>query len=432
MTKRTLKRIAMLSVHTCPLATLGGKKTGGMNVYVRDLSREFASRGIAVDVFTRSQDPCQPHVNDSLASNARVIHIPTGPETPLETTAVYPHLPQFVDNVLAFIAREKLEYDTIYSHYWLSGWAAHEIRARLGIPVAQMFHTLGHMKNRIAGEHNATQHAIRDIRIFTETDIMSWADVLIAATPAERAQMLWLYQADRRKIEIIPPGVDTSHFQPLDRALAKAKIGIPQHHNMLLFVGRIERLKGVETLLRAINLIRAEKPALARNMCVTVIGGNPDDPDDSDSEMIRLQSLAQQLNLHDLVAFIGAKDQDRLRYYYNAAEALIMPSDYESFGMVALEALACGTPVIASEVGGLAYLIQDGLTGYHVPVREPAALAARIITLLEAPQIRAQMSAQAHAAAQAYAWSHIADQLLTIFASMPAPRTSAQASLPTV
>lgn len=432
MAETPLKRIAMLSVHTCPLATLGGKKTGGMNVYVRDLSREIARRGIAVDVFTRSQDPCQPHINHSLAPNARVIHIPTGPETPLETTEVYPHLPQFVENVLAFIAREKITYDVIYSHYWLSGWAAHEIRASLGIPVVQMFHTLGHMKNRIAQERNVRQHAIRDIRIFTETDIMSWADRLIAATPAERAQMLWLYQADRRKIEIVPPGVDLNHFQPLDRALAKAEIGIAEHHKMLLFVGRIERLKGIETLLRAINLIRQQQPALAADMCVTVIGGNPDEPEDDNSEMSRLKALANQLELRDLVAFIGARDQDRLRFYYNAAEALIMPSDYESFGMVALEALACGTPVIASEVGGLAYLIQDGQTGFHVPVREPAALAARIITLLETPETRARMSARAHATAQEYAWPRIADQLLAILGSIPAPRANTQASLPTV
>ncbi len=432
MTQQPLKRIAMLSVHTCPLATLGGKKTGGMNVYVRDLSREIARRGIAVDVFTRSQDPCQPHISHSLAPNARVIHIPTGPETPLETTEVYPHLPQFVENVLAFIASEGIEYDVIYSHYWLSGWAAHEIRARLGIPVAQMFHTLGHMKNRIAEGHNARQHAIRDIRIFTETDIMSWADLLVAATPAERAQMLWLYQADRRKIEVIPPGVDTCHFQPLDRLQSKAEIGIPQHHKMLLFVGRIERLKGVETLLRAISLIRQQEPALAADMCVTVIGGNPDEPEDENSEMSRLKTLADRLSLHDLVAFIGARDQDRLRYYYNAAEALIMPSDYESFGMVALEALACGTPVIASEVGGLAYLIQDGETGFHVPVREPAALAARIIQLLKSPEVRARMSARAHMTAQDYAWSRIADQLLAQFSNMPTPSTNTQAFLPTV
>ena len=432
MTEHRIRRIAMLSVHTCPLATLGGKKTGGMNVYVRDLSREFSRQGIAVDVYTRSQDPCQPHINASLADNARVIHIPTGPEAPLETTEVYPYLPQFVNNVQAFISKEQLQYDLIYSHYWLSGWAAHEIRAKLRVPVVQMFHTLGHMKNRIAEDRNRKQHAIRDIRVFTETDIMSWADALIAATPAERAQMLWLYQADRRKISIVPPGVDVEHFRPLNRTESKASIGIPESQKMLLFVGRIERLKGIETLLRAISRIQLEKPALTENLCVTVIGGNPDEPTESDSEMNRLKAIAGELDLDALVAFVGARDQDRLRHYYNAAEALIMPSDYESFGMVALEAMACGTPVIASEVGGLAYLVQDGQTGFHVPVREPDALAARIVTLLETPDVRDAMRAKARAAAQDYAWPQIASRLLTIFEDLPIPQPGTQAGLPTV
>jgi len=429
---RDIQRIAMLSVHTCPLATLGGKKTGGMNVYVRDLSREFARRGVAVDIFTRSQDPCQPHINDTLAEGVRVIHIPTGPETPLDTTAVYPHLPQFVDNTLAYVASNDIHYSVIYSHYWLSGWAAHDLRAAWGVPVAQMFHTLGHMKNRIAADQPDPGSAIRDIRVFTETDIMSWADVLIAATPADRAQMLWLYQAPRQKIQIVPPGVDLTHFQPMDRALAKAAIGIPPRHRMLLFVGRIERLKGIETLLQAVDLIRSEHAAALSDVYVTIIGGDLAEAEESNSEMSRLQAMQQELRLHGLVSFIGARDQDRLRYYYNAAEALIMPSDYESFGMVALEAMACGTPVIASEVGGLAYLIRDGYTGFHVPVREPEALARRILSILEHPGLRESMSRNARQTAQNYAWPLIADRLLEIFAALPAPTTSARRSLTTV
>ena len=420
MATREIRRIAMLSVHTCPLATLGGKKTGGMNVYVRDLSREFSRRGIQVDVFTRSQDPCQPHVNTTLAEHARVIHVPTGPEAPLDTIDVYPHLPQFVRNALAYTAREHLSYDLIYSHYWLSGWAAHELRAQWRAPVAQMFHTLGRMKNRIAQPPPDPDADLRDIRVFTETDIMSWADCLIAATPAERAQMLWLYQADRRRIHVVPPGVDVTHFHPLDRARAKREIGLTGGQRMLLFVGRIERLKGIDTLLEAVALIRDKSPALAEDLVLAVIGGDPDSTADDNAEMARLKALREALGLHRLVTFLGAKDQDRLRYYYNAAEALVMPSDYESFGMVALEALACGTPVIASEVGGLAYLIQDGRTGFHVPVRDPEALADRIISLLQRPDLRRAMSRNASRSAQDYAWPVIADRLLAIFSTLPA------------
>ncbi len=431
MALRKIRRIAMLSVHTCPLATLGGKKTGGMNVYVRDLSREFARRGIVVDVYTRSQDPCVPHINQSLAKQARVIHVPTGPEAPLDTTDVYPHLPQFTNNVLAYAAQNGLQYDVIFSHYWLSGWAAHELRTAWQTPMVQMFHTLGHMKNRIA-QKPATPPDFRDIRVFTETDIMSWADCLIAATPAERAQMLWLYQADRRKIRVVPPGVDLAHFRPLDRVAAKTNIGIAPQHKMLLFVGRIEPLKGVDTILHAMAQIRQDHPQVCDNLVLSIIGGNPDEPAHENEEMARLKTLRETLGLHDLVTFLGAKDQDRLRYYYNAAEALVMPSDYESFGMVALEAMACGTPVIASEVGGLAYLVRDEYNGFHVPVREPEALAARILSILENPETRAAMSRAALASAQEYSWAKIADQLLGIFEMLPAPTSDVASALTAV
>ncbi len=429
---RRIQRIAMLSVHTCPLATLGGKKAGGMNVYVRDLSRELSRRGIIVDVFTRSEDPCVPHISNALAERARVFHVPAGPETPLEVSAIYPYLPQFVDNVLQYVASNHLTYDIIFSHYWLSGWVGHALRARWRVPLAQMFHTLGHMKNRIARQQAESEEPDSDIRVFTETDIMSWADCLIAATPAERAQMLWLYQADRRKIHVVPPGVDLNHFRPLDRATAKNAIGISPEHKMLLFVGRIEPLKGIDTLLEAIALIRQQRPQLCEGVCLSIIGGDPHDLADENTELARLRDLSQALGLHDLVTFLGAKDQDRLRYYYNAAEALIMPSDYESFGMVALEAMACGTPVIASEVGGLVYLIRDGYNGFHVPVREPEALAGRIIDLLEQPGLQAVMSRAALESARHYGWPAIAERLLAIFATLPAPTSDRTLALSSV
>jgi D-inositol-3-phosphate glycosyltransferase len=408
-------RIAMLSVHTCPLAVLGGKKTGGMNVYVRELSREFGRRGIKVDVFTRSQNPCIPHINEMLGENARVIHIPTGPETPLDPDQVYPHLPEFVTNVLAFAAQAGIRYDLIYSHYWLSGVAAHELRARWGAPVAQMFHTLGLMKERIAGE---PADYPTTLRAFGEADIMSWADRLIAATPAERAQMLWLYRANRRAIEIVPPGVDLARFHPLPPEAARQALGLPPDRRMLLFVGRIEPLKAVDTIFAAMALIKEAAPHLLDNLCLTIIGGDPDDPAGENAEMERLKGLRVELGLDNLIVFLGAKDQDSLNLYYAASEALIMPSDYESFGMVALEAMASGAPVIASEVGGLAFLVQDGFNGYHVPVREPAALADKIRLLLEQPDKRQQLGQNAIHYAQDYAWPRIADRLLNIFAQM--------------
>jgi D-inositol-3-phosphate glycosyltransferase len=414
----SIRRIAMLSVHTCPLAVLGGKKTGGMNVYVRDLSREFGRRGIKVDVFTRSQNPCIPHVNDMLGENARVIHIPTGPEIPLDPDRVYPHLPEFVQNVKTFVAQEDIHYDLIYSHYWLSGVAAHELRASWGVPVVQLFHTLGLMKERIAGE---SSERTMSVRVFSESDIMSWADRLIALTPAERAQMLWLYRANRRKIEVVPPGVDLARFRPMPSEAAKQAIDLPVDRRMLLFVGRIEPLKGVDTIFEAMAIINRDTPQLLNNLSLIIIGGNPDETGEN-AEMDRLKALRVSMGLSDLVMFIGAKDQDTLNYYYAASEALVMPSDYESFGMVALEALASGTPVIASEVGGLAFLVQDGYNGYHVPVRDPAALAEKIRVILEHPEKRQELAYNATCYAQNYAWSRIADELLNVFEGVIAPQ----------
>ena len=405
-----LRRIALLSVHTCPLAVLGGKKTGGMNVYVRELSRELGRRGIKVDVFTRSQNPCIPHVNEMLGENARVIHIPTGPEAPLDPDEVFPYLDEFVANVLAFAERDNVHYDLVYSHYWLSGWAAQKLRAAWDVPVVQMFHTLGRMKARIA--HEPAEGPV-STRVLTETEIMTWADKVIAATPAERAQLLWLYRVRRGAIEVIPPGVDLVRFHPTDREAALRAIGCPASKKLLLFVGRIEPLKGIDTLFEALALLKRQFRDLPDDLVLSIIGGNPDASDDP--EMERLKERCRVLGLADRVVFLGAKDQDVLNKYYAAAEALIMPSDYESFGMVALEAMACGTPVIASEVGGLAFLVQDGRNGYLVPVREPAVLADRIRRLLQNPEKRAAMARYARLNAEGYGWPHIANRLLAVF-----------------
>ncbi|MCS6870263.1 MAG: glycosyltransferase [Anaerolineae bacterium] len=416
-----IARIAMLSVHTCPLATLGGKKTGGMNVYVRELSREFGRRGIQVDVFTRSQDPCAAHVNQMLGENARVIHVRAGAEAPLDPEQVYPHLPEFTANLLHFVDENHLHYDLIYSHYWLSGIVAHTLRAAWRVPVVQMFHTLGMMKDRVAQPPGASSAHPADLRSFNEADIMSWADLLIAATPAERAQMLWLYCAPRSRIAVVPPGVNTAHFRPIPPDVAKAALGIPSDHRLLLFVGRIEPLKGVDTLLQALALLKAQRPELLQKLTLSIIGGDPSAAKGENVEMDRLKALRAQLGLEEIVLFLGAKDQAALREYYAAAEALIMPSDYESFGMVALEAMACGTPVIASAVGGLAFLIRDGVNGYHVPVREPQALAEKICAVLCEPETRARLGANAARDAAEYDWSRIADRLLSEFSRLALP-----------
>lgn len=402
----------MLSVHTCPLAMLGGKKTGGMNVYVRDFSRELGCQGVLVDVFTRSQDDCQPMIKHDLGFGGRVIHIPAGPEKPIPLAEVGHYLDEFVQGVLDFAAAEGVQYDLIHSHYWLSGLVAEKLRGVWGVPIVQMFHTLGHMKNKIA-----TSDAERapQARIEGETHVIHQvADVIIAATPAEEEQLVTLYGANPAQITIIPPGVDLERFHPLDKKEAKKRVGIPCGDTNILFAGRIEPLKGIDTMLQAMALIQARCPTAVENCCMAIIGGDPW-ADDLDEEMARLQELRDDLDIHDLVVFLGAKDQEILPNYYAAAEMVVMPSHYESFGMVALEAMAMGTPVIASEVGGLAHLVKHGETGYHVPSRDPEALARRIFDLLSNPHCREYLGQNAHEYAKAYAWPTIVSQMMQLY-----------------
>jgi len=405
----------MLSVHTCPLATLGGKETGGMNVYVRDLARELASRGHRVDVYTRSQDSSVPRIDDhSLGRGARVIHLPAGPEHPYDKHLVYDHLAEFVDGVLAQAQADGLRYDVLHSHYWLSGAVAHRLRQRWGTPSVHMFHTLGKMKDAVAQRPEERETARR---IAVETEIVRLADVLVAATPAEKEQLERLYAADPARIRVISPGVDTGRFHSIPMAHAKECIGLCADRRIILFVGRIEPLKGIDSLLRAIARIADRRPGLRERLCVPIIGGDPDRVREDD-EMVRLQELRAELGIGDIVTFLGAKDQDTLQYYYSAAEMVVMPSDYESFGMVALEAMACGTPVIASDVGGLAFLVQHGRTGYRVPARDPAALAAKMTRLLTDEGLRRRIGQRAACWAASYAWPRIADRIEALYAEL--------------
>lgn len=386
-----------------------------MNVYVKELTRELGRRGIGVDVFTRSQDEHQPHVKHDLGHGNRVVHVPAGPETPLSKPQIYDYLHEFVGGVREFAALEGLHYDLIHSNYWLSGVVAHELRKFWDVPIVHMAHTLAIMKNRIAQRPEEREP---ELRLNVESDILDWADRIIAATLAEKTQLELLLQADSRKIEVIPPGVDLDTFHPIPMETAKAAIGVPPQDTLLLFVGRIEPLKGVDTMMRAVKLLR-DRGAMPPNLCLSIIGGDPSHTADEDNaELERLRQLRLELGIDDVVAFLGKRDQDSLNNYYAASQAVIMPSHYESFGMVALEAMACGTPVIASEVGGLAFLVRDGETGFHVPDRDPEALCDKLQLLISDPALRAKLGTQAAEYARQYAWPVIADRIIRVYQSM--------------
>lgn len=405
-----VKRVAILSVHTSPLAPMGGKKTGGMNVYIRELSQELGKLGIAVDIFTRKTSLDEPDIDESsLGDNVRVVTLAAGPISTLAPEAIMPHLSQFTARVIAFATLKGIRYDIIYSHYWLSGWVAHKLKEAWGVPFVQMFHTLGQMKNRIVPE----RVSMLDERISVELQLMDWADRIIAATPAEQAQLLWLYRAKRRKITIIPPGVNLDRFQPLSQKEARACLGFDVDSKVLLFVGRIEPLKGLDTIIDALKVVSQQEPNLLDKLSFAVVGGDPDDP--TDEEMQRLKSLVREKGLENIVTFYGAKEQTQLPIYYTAATAVLMPSDYESFGMVALEAMASGTPVIATQTGGLAFLVRNEETGYLIPVRESVQLADRIKELMTDMQKIKEMGQTASHLARDYAWSRIAVRILDLF-----------------
>lgn len=408
--KKTLK-IAMISFHTCPLATLGGKDTGGMNVYVKELTRYLGRAGVHVDVFTRSQDEHVPHVIHDLGYGNRVVHIPAGPEVPLPKPELTHYITTFADRVDAFAKEKSIEYDLIHAHYWMSGVAGIALKQAWDVPMIVMFHTLALLKNKIA----ANSEFEGDYRILGEKDVLQAAERVVVSTDAETTALTNLYGVDDKKLKIIPPGVNLGHFYPI--AKDEARDFIEQKRAcMILFVGRIEPLKGIETLIRALAILSKRDDVDQNSICLTIIGGDATATEASmGEEMARLQQLRESLGVESYVNFIGKKSQDDLPYYYAAANIVVVPSKYESFGIVALESMACGTPVIASDVGGLAHLVQDGETGFTVPDNDPDALAEKILLLMKDQELRNRLGKQAAAYARNYGWARIASQMTKLY-----------------
>jgi D-inositol-3-phosphate glycosyltransferase len=277
------------------------------------------------------------------------------------------------------------------------------------------------MKNRVARPGGAEEP---DARVEAEIRLLREADRIVASTQAELAQFQWLYHSGTENVVVIPPGVDTSRFYPIAKDEARAFIGIPPDRKMVLFVGRMESLKGVDILLDAFWRLLVGDSMKESSACLALIGGDADvSPEMMDAEMTRLKALPVVRELGTKVRFLGKRDQDTLPYYYSSADVVVVPSEYESFGMVALEAMACGTPVVASETGGLAFLIRDGETGFHVPAGNPEALVERMGELLLNRELRQKLGYQASVYAKTFDWSLITDQILELYSTL-VPRSA--------
>lgn len=409
-----MRRVAMLSVHTSPMAALGGKDTGGMNVYVRELSRHLGARGLEVDVYTRRQSPTEERVRE-MERNVRVIHLRAGPEEPCDRSLLFPHLPEFVSEWNEYTYHEGLEYDLVHSHYWLSGWVGRELARARVLPIVQMFHTLGYGKDIVApGAGNKAPST----RIEVERELVRDVDRIIAATPEDEAQMVEYYDADPRKVTIIPLGVDLALFRPISRRDAMRAIGIelpPQPH-LILFVGRLDPFKGLDVLFEALCRLRELEPELGRQVCLAVIGGDADEDHTRMAEQLEcMDRLKSESGITDLVVFLGSRAQNTLPFYYSAADVCVVPSHYESFGLVALEAMACGVPVIASRVGGLQYTVQDGVNGFLVPPGDADALAAKLKQVLGDSEVRQRLAANARQRAEQFTWDSVAYRIIQVY-----------------
>ena len=399
-----LNRVAMISVHTSPLATLGGKDAGGMNVYVRDLAINVAKTGVPVDVYTRKSDPFKPTVQE-LAPGARIINIEVGPPGPVDKNALYDLLPDFAKACVLFAITEGIKYDVVHAHYWLSGKVAEYLRPYWEAPSVLMFHTTADMKNAVLGGSDQET----PLRQQTEHELIQTADSIIAANPDERADLVWRQGAPEARVCTIPPGVDLSLFRPYDYHESREKLGWSIKERIVLFVGRIDPIKGIDTLIDTMPLV------MEPELHYVLIGGDLDLDGNPVGPLAEVQARVAELGMSRRCRFLGAQPQDMLPLYYSAADIVAVPSRYESFGLVAVEAMATATPVVASSVGGMSFTIDHERNGLLVPYGNARALAKAIDRLLEDDDFREALSVQAAIDAQRFSWESVADQVLHVY-----------------
>jgi D-inositol-3-phosphate glycosyltransferase len=373
-----------------------------MNVYVRAIASALARAGVACDVFTRAAHAEQ---NDVVVVEPgfRVVHVAAGPRRPLPKHALPDLIDPFADAVLDHIAEDG-GYEVLHANYWLSGAVGHRLKHELDLPLVATFHTLDRVKAEVGlGDDPA-------VRARVESDVVRCADLMIASTQEEREQLATLYGADRERIEIVPPGVDHSVFFPGDRDAARRALDLHDVDRLLLFVGRIQPLKGADLAVRTLAELR--DPGV-----VLLVVGGPSGPE-GEAELRRLHELVEALDLREQVRFVAPQPHEALAVYYQAADVCLVPSRTESFGLVALEAAACGTPVVAASVGGLRSLVEDGDTGFLIDGREPYDYASPVALLLDDADLARDLGDNAAARSSRYTWSIAAARLRRLYGDL--------------
>jgi glycosyltransferase involved in cell wall biosynthesis len=421
------RRVAMISEHASPVALLGGVDAGGQNVYVDAVSRGVAALGYETDVFTVRSDPALPEVI-AWADGVRVINVPAGPASPRAKDALWPHMPEFRDGIDRFSRAQGQPYDLIHGNFWMSGWVAAELGQRWPAPVAQIFHATGVTKLREQGAADTSPGE----RIAVERAVVRAVDRLIAQCPAERDELLDDYDGRPERIALIPSAVDIDRYRPVPQAEARQRLGIDPAAEVIVYVGRVVPRKDVRNVVRALARLSGARLASGapRNPELIVVGGETVRPDpEATPEIGVLQALAAELGVTDDVRLVGRRQSDELHLWYSAADVAVTTPWYEPFGLTPLEAMACGTPVIGSDVGGISFTIADGETGFLVPPRDPEALFAALERLLGDPGLRERMGRAGRArVVRSFTWQQVAihtaalyDDLLGQHRSPPEP-----------
>jgi D-inositol-3-phosphate glycosyltransferase len=403
-------KIAFISEHASPLATLGGVDTGGQNVYVAQVAKHLAKLGYEVDVFTRREDAGVAQVVNWLP-RVRVIHMDAGPATVIAKEEILPYMPQFTQSMLQFIQDNELDYALSHANFFMSAMVAADLKRETGLPFAVTFHALGHVR-RI---HQGDSDKFPAERLQIEESMVQQADYIVAECPQDRDDLINHYHAPSYKIVTIPCGFSSQEFHPIDKCAARDMLGLPQDKRIILQLGRMVPRKGVDNVIRALSKLKTPQ-----DVCLVIVGGDCDEPDPVlCPEIGRLQQIAEELGVTTAIKFAGRKSREQLKYYYSAADIFISTPWYEPFGITPLEAMACGTPVIGANVGGIKYSVVDGVTGALVPPEDPAALAGKIEELTASQELLTQMSRNALKRVNTYfTWATVAQKVGKLYQKM--------------